>query len=221
MSDEIRVKRKSRSDKKHTIAPFVPDVFRVWSQRIANHLHISEGEVGAKIVETCINEEECIRFFAAYYKRTYSHHNLLFMAQDNAADISQYIEINVERDRLKLRVSKTVYNRLCDFQIALGTSYLAHATHALLRYGLHSKYIINKIAPSLDYSSIFLNAPVPRTHSRITTMDIAFKVTETTKVAKSNHTQNGMAKKETSREELKANEDDSQAGKRSVWSVLR
>ncbi|WP_186327643.1 hypothetical protein [Paenibacillus sp. Y412MC10] len=220
MKEEQKTARKVRSDKKHSIAPYVPDTFRVWIHRIARHLEIPEGEVGVLLIESAIMDEECMRFFTPYYKRNYSYNNVLFFGNDFAAPISDYIEIQGKRDRFKVRLSKGSYERVCEFQIALGTPYLAHATHALLRYALHTRGIIGRIAPMLRYEDIFKNAPAPRSHSQIQVTDLAFPKTELKRAASKVDAQSSITIVEpqvidVSKQKVETKDT------RSVWSVLQ
>ncbi|WP_346835908.1 hypothetical protein [Paenibacillus polymyxa] len=213
--------RKVRSDKKKSIAPFVPDVFRIWIHRIARHLEIPEGEIGVFLIDAAVHNDDCIRFFSAYYKRNLSHENSLFLGNDFAAPIDEYIRITGNRDRFKVRVSKTLYNRIGEFQIALGTPYLAHATHALLRYALHTKSIVLQIAPTINYESLFENAPFPRPHTQLTISDLAFPKDSSIRNKKSKPEENTLSK-EVSKQKT---ENEKNVGRkleeRSVWSILR
>lgn len=155
---ERTVKRKQRSDKKIPIAPYIPEVYKVWIHRISNVLQISEGEVGALLVTTAIQDEECLRFFNSFYKRDYTVGNITFMGHIDANPIDEFFDVTDFRVRFKIRVSKEINDKLREYQIALGTSYLSHATHALLKYALHKDSLINRIAPGMDKQAMLLNA---------------------------------------------------------------
>lgn len=214
--------RKERSDKKKSIAPYVPDVFRVWIHRIARHLEIPEGEIGVLLIDAAVHNEDCIRFFSAYYKRNFSHENSLFLGNEFAASIDEYIQITGNRDRFKVRVGKALYNRIGEFQIALGTPYLAHATHALIRYALHTKCIVLQIAPTLNYDALFNNAPFPRPHTQLNVSDLAFpkgSPTKSKKIKPENSIALSKDLKEPKTEIAKSVEGKLEG--RSVWSILR
>lgn len=155
---ERMVKRKERSDKKIPIAPYIPEVYKVWIHRISNVLNISEGEVGALLVTTAIQDEECLRFFSNFYKRDYTVGNITFMGHKDAKRIEEYFDVTDFRVRFKVRVNKEINDQLSEYQIALGTSYLSHATHALLKYALHKDSLMNRIAPGVDKQAMLLNA---------------------------------------------------------------
>lgn len=157
MSEKM-VKRKQRSDKKIPIAPYIPEVYKVWIHRISNSLNISEGEVGALLVTNAIQDEGCLRFFSSFYKRDYTVGNITFMGHLDANRIDNYFDVADFRVRFKLRVSKEINNQLREFQIALDTSYLSHATLALLKYVLHNDSLMKRIAPGLDKHAMLLNA---------------------------------------------------------------
>lgn len=158
MMTERLNQRKQRSDKKTAIAPFVPEVYKVWIQRISHVLNISEGEVGALLISTAIQDEECLRFFSSFYKRDYTVGNITFMGHKDAIRIEEYFDTTDYRERFKIRVNKEINHKLCEFQIALGTSFLSHATHALLKYALHKESMLKGIAPGLDRQAMLFNA---------------------------------------------------------------
>ena len=221
MSDVKGNSRKIRSDKKHSIAPYVPDVYRIWIHRIARHVEISEGDVGALLLQAAAHDEECIRFFVAYFKRNFSHNSILFLGNEFAASIDDYIKINGSRDRFKVRVNQKLYERISDFQIALKTPYLAHATHALLRYALHTRQIVNQIAPSLPYDDIFKNAAIPKPHNKIELTELAFpKNQKSSEVSKKTRTTLPSTSKVTSLP-VETNGRTVDQEEKSVWSVLK
>ncbi|WP_206669885.1 hypothetical protein [Paenibacillus luteus] len=142
--------RKVRSDKKRAIAPYIPDIERVWIQRIANRCALPEGEVGIQLVKTALLDEDCIVFFSSYFKRDFRFtENITYCGHKEYRSIYEYINDDSERDRFKLKASQTLYDQLCEFQIGLGVSFLAHATYALLRYALHDLKTIQKVAPGM------------------------------------------------------------------------
>lgn len=152
---EGKKKRKTRSDKKIAMAPYISDQHRIWIHRIARHAEIPEGEVGIRLIEAALFDEECIRFFSSYFKRTYwfSEH-LCFRGNPSALDIEDYIQVGQERGRFKVRASQAVYHQLDEFKIALGTPYISHAAHALLKYALHELRLIHLIDPRIDFVAI-------------------------------------------------------------------
>jgi hypothetical protein len=144
-------KRKTRCDKKKQIAPYIEDKHRVWIYRIARFVEQPEGEVGIRLVQAALYDEECIRFFSSYFKRPYfftdSH---LINGRMDAPSIEEYIQTSSNRGRFKIKATQEIYRQLFEFQIALGTPYLAHAVHALLKYALHDLRIIRKVAPGIE-----------------------------------------------------------------------
>lgn len=147
--------RKTRSDKKKAIAPFIPDLYRVWIHRIARKCDLPEGEVGLQLIRAALENEECIRFFARYFKRDYQYSAVIsFCGHRDALPIDSYIQRSSEDGRFKIKASQSLYERLSDFQIALGIPYLSHATFALLRYALNEPGIIQILCPGLKMSEV-------------------------------------------------------------------
>jgi hypothetical protein len=212
--------RKVRSDKKHSIAPYVPDTYRVWIHRIARHLEIPEGEVGVRLIECAVKSEECIRFFSPYFKRNFSYGNQVFLGHEYAALIDSYIEINGKRDRFKVRVNKCLYDKISEFQIALGSSFLSHATHALLRYGLHTKDMVHRVAPNINYDDLFYNAPIPRPHTQLFITDLAFPKKTKEKLEKDKVKAIHIVQESDRIYDPKRIDVTENNQKRSVWSVL-
>lgn len=150
--------RKVRSDKKRAIAPYLPDHYRVWIHRIARRCDIPEGEVGLQLLKICLQSEACIQFFSAYFKRDFRFtENITYCGHKDALPISDYLQsaATEERSRYKLKASQSLYDALCEFQIALGVNYLAHATHALLEYALNDLATLQRLVPGItkaDYT---------------------------------------------------------------------
>lgn len=211
---EQKTNRKVRSDKKHSIAPYVPDTYRVWIHRLARHLEISEGEVGVLLIDFSLQSEECLRFFSPYFKRAYTHGNQLFLGHDFAEPINSYIEIIGNRDRFKIRVKKPLYDLISEFQIALGTSYLSHATLALLRYGLHTRNIVSQIAPNFNYEDLFINAPAPRPHTHLSITDLAYPKV---KLDRMKEGKNSLVTRNENQNDVYVDKNE----KRNVWSILK
>lgn len=158
MNREENKKRKIRYDKKKAIAPFIADKERIWIHRIARYTNLPEGEIGLRLIRTAVQNEQCIEFFAAYFRRPYQFtESVVFPGRTQANDIEEYIKMdeNQERGRFKIKASQDFYNELCEFQIALGTPYLAHATYALLKYALVDIEIIQEVAPAIDMNHIY------------------------------------------------------------------
>jgi hypothetical protein len=152
MKQEGRKTRKTRSDKKVAIAPFISDQHRVWIHRIARHVEWPEGEVGIRLIELALYNEECIRFFGPYFKRSFwFSDDLCFPGNQDPLNIEDYIRIEDDRGRFKVKAKQDLYQRLDEFKIALGTSYLSHATYALLKYALYDLRLIQMIAPRIDF----------------------------------------------------------------------
>ncbi|WP_169088589.1 hypothetical protein [Paenibacillus sp. PL91] len=147
-------KRKTRSDKKVAVAPNISDNYRVWIHRLARRLEIPEGEVGAKLVVAALDDEKCIEFFRAYFRRSYRiHDHHIMYPLFNPANIYDYLDMNTDRHgRFKLKFSKTIAERLTEFQIALGISFFAHGVKALLEYALTEPRIVQTVAPGVDFS---------------------------------------------------------------------
>lgn len=144
--------RKTRSDKKRAIAPFIPDEMRVWIHRISRRCELPEGVVGLKLVQLALQDEDCIVFFSPYFKRDFRFTSTItYFGHESHRSIYEYIDDrNIQnRDRFKLKVPQPLYEQLCEFQIALGVSYLAHATYALLRYALHDMKLLQKLSPGI------------------------------------------------------------------------
>lgn len=146
------IKRKVRSDKKHAIAPYIPDQYRVWIHRIARRCEKPEGEVGLQLLQISLQNEACIQFFSAYFKRDFRFtENVTFCGHKDAIPIQEYIQTGSKENqgRYKMKASESLYNALCEFQIALGVNYLAHATYALLQYAIHDLTTIQRVVPGI------------------------------------------------------------------------
>jgi hypothetical protein len=143
-------KRKIRTDKKWAIAPFIPDEQRVWIHRLASRSNLPEGVVGEQLLRIALQDESCIVFFSSYLRRDFCFRaNITYCGHKDARSIYEYISNQSERGRYKIKASQTLYDQLCEFQIALGVSYLAHATYALLKYALHDIKILQMIVPGI------------------------------------------------------------------------
>lgn len=144
------ITRKTRSDKKVAIAPYIPDHERVWIHRISRRCGLSEGEVGLQLVRIAVFEQRTIEFFSPYMKRDYRFaENIVFCGHKDAKPLTEYISDDSDRSRFKLKAPQTLQEQLCEFQIALGASYLSHATYALLRYALHDLETVRQLAPGI------------------------------------------------------------------------
>jgi hypothetical protein len=140
--------RKVRSDKKRNIAPYINDEERELIYRIAHHIDKPEGEVGLLLVETAFYDEICIRYFSRFFHRDFEFdHRLIFRGHKDSPWIEQYVKTHDNRGRFKLKATQVLSEGLSNFQIALGTPYLAHATFALLRYALVEDRIIQTVSP--------------------------------------------------------------------------
>jgi hypothetical protein len=151
-------KRKVRSDKKKAIAPFILDNERVWIHRIARRCELPEGETGLQLIKIALNNEACILFFSSYFKRNYQFtSNQLFFGHHDSRSIYDYIPKDKKVcERFKMKFNQPLYDQVCEFQIALGIPYLAHATYAILRYALHDIEIVRVLAPGItkqDFNS--------------------------------------------------------------------
>ncbi|MFE8701001.1 hypothetical protein ACFYKX_10265 [Cytobacillus sp. FJAT-54145] len=142
--------RKIRSDKKKEIRPYLASVHRMWIHRIARYLQSPEGEVGVSLVETALGHASCLEHFQDYYKRPYQYGNLTLFPKPNRKEIESYLVVKGERDRYKMKFTQPTVMKIEDFQLALGTSFLAHATHALLKYALYEDDIIERVAPGFN-----------------------------------------------------------------------
>lgn len=152
------IKRKVRSDKKHAIAPYIPDEYRVWIHRIARRCEKPEGEVGLQLLQIALQSKACIEFFSAYFKRDFRfNENVTFCGHKDAKPIQEYTQSASKENqgRYKMKASESLYNALCEFQIALGVNYLSHATYALLQYAINDLETIQRVAPGItkaDYA---------------------------------------------------------------------
>ncbi|MDQ6422665.1 hypothetical protein RB620_24840 [Paenibacillus sp. LHD-117] len=143
--------RKTRSDKKKHIAPYIPDEQRVWIHRIARHCEQPEGEIGLRLIQAALEDENCIVFFSNYFRRDYRFSdNILYCGHDDAISIYDYLIHSEQRDRYKVKPKQSLYNQLCEFQIALGIPFLAHAAYALLQYALHDIHTVQKVCPNIS-----------------------------------------------------------------------
>lgn len=149
--DEREAKRrKVRSDKKQAIAPYIPDHERVWIHRISRRCELPEGEVGVHLVRIALRDERTMQFFSSYMKRDFRFtENIIYCGHKDAKSIYDYINDDSERSRYKIKAPQTLLDQLCEFQIALGVSYLAHATYALLRYALHDLKTVQQLVPGI------------------------------------------------------------------------
>lgn len=146
--------RKTRSDKKKAIAPYIHDELREMIYRLARHLDLCEGDTGVKLIQVALENRKCIEFFSRFFKRSYQFsEDQLFIGHATAADILPYLQPRRDTSRFKVKVSQTLSDQLFEFQIALGTPYIAYATHALLIYSLSSKEIIQEVAPTFSMPS--------------------------------------------------------------------
>lgn len=150
-------KRKTRSDKKQAIAPYIPDQQRVWINRIARRCKRPAGEIGLSLIQAALVDENTMIFFSTYFKRDFRFtENITYCGHHDSVSIYDYINFNGERGRYKIKVSQSLYEQLCEFQIALGIPFLAHAVFALLQYALFDIKTIQKISPGItpkDFSS--------------------------------------------------------------------
>ncbi|WP_101809526.1 hypothetical protein [Paenibacillus pasadenensis] len=154
-------KRKTRSDKKRAIAPYIPDELRVWIHRIARRTQLPEGDVGLLLIQAALQSEPCIVFFAPYLKRDYRFGPAIYCGHHDHQSIYDYIGPSQQLDdrgRFKIKASQSLYEQLNEFQIGLGIPFIAHAAFALLRYALHDLAIVQSIAPGMTRQD-FMRAP--------------------------------------------------------------
>lgn len=153
--------RKVRSDKKKPIAPYIADAQRVWIHRIARVCDLPEGDVGLQLISAALGSEDCIVFFSQYFKRDYRfRENILYFGHEEAKSIHSYLVDCPKRARFKVKPSRSMYDKLSEFQIALGIPYLAHATYALLQYALHDISLVRGICPQIRREH-FISAAQP------------------------------------------------------------
>lgn len=147
--------RKTRSDKKRPIAPYIPDEHRIKIKRLAVRLRVPETDVGLHLVRRALDHPSTIDFFRPYFRRDYRLNNRLVISAPIANDIAPYIEIKDQpRSRYKIKPLMSDYERLTDFQIALGLNYLAHATYAILKFALNNQEILQLLDPGFRESVV-------------------------------------------------------------------
>ncbi|TCZ76062.1 hypothetical protein E0485_14545 [Paenibacillus albiflavus] len=140
--------RKARSDKLTHIAPYIMSSERELVQRLSRHVGDFEGNLARGLIEEALNCESAVQFFRVYFIRPYeiTPDRIIWM-EKRPLDINDYLVQSEPRTRLKIKATKQMTAQLTNFQIALGTLYLAHATYALLRFALTTDHIIPIIAP--------------------------------------------------------------------------
>ncbi|WCK53814.1 hypothetical protein PP175_21225 [Aneurinibacillus sp. Ricciae_BoGa-3] len=121
-------------------------------------MELPEGEIGFRLLQSSIQNERCIDFFAAYFRRPYQFsERVIFPGRRHADNVEEYIQIdeNQNRSRFKIKVSQDFHLALSEFQIALGTPYLARGTYAMLKYSLVEMDIIQNVAPGIQKNHIY------------------------------------------------------------------